>query len=113
MGESDAAEALGEGDVGLLIIVSLHTGQISMSTKAPRATLAVTCEPNAFVFDAAEFGLALGFVSVSCCLSSRALLPFAVVPTDTVTLDKLEMSLGAVQANVVGAVLHRFILLLQ
>ena len=39
--------------------------------------------------------------------------PIRVVPTDTVTLDKLEMSLGAVQTNVVGAEVHRFIVLVQ
>ena len=54
----------------------------------------------------------VAFVSVSCCLFSWALPP-AVVPTDTVTLDKLEMSLGAVQTNVVGAEVHRFIVLVQ
>ena len=89
------------------------------------------CEPNAFVFDVAGalgegdvvglavalgegdvVGLAVAFVSVSCCLFSWA-LPLAVVPTETVTLDKLEMSLGAVQTNVVGAEVHRFIVLVQ
>ena len=89
------------------------------------------CEPNAFVFDVAGalgegdvvglavalgegdvVGLAVAFVSVSCCLFSWA-LPLAVVPTETVTLDKLEMSLGAVQTNVVGAEVHRFIVLAQ
>ena len=55
----------------------------------------------------------VAFVSVSCCLFSWALAPVAVVPTDTVTLDKLEMSLGAVQTNVVGVEVHRFIVLVQ
>jgi len=135
------------------------TVNVAVVLSEDRATLAVTCEPNAFVFDASEAlgdgdvalgdgdvalgdgdvalgegdvalgegdvalgegdaalgdgDVALTFVSAICCLLSWALPPVAVVPTDTVTLDKLEMSLGAVQTNVVGAEVHRFIVLVQ
>ena len=100
------------------------TVNVAVVLSEDRATLAVTCEPNAFVFDALEAlgegdvalgegDVALTFVSAICCLLNWALPPVAVVPTDTVTLDKLEMSLGAVQTNVVGAEVHRFIVLVQ
>ena len=114
------------------------TVNVAVVLSEDRATLAVTCEPNAFVFDALEAlgegdvalgegdvalgegdvalgdgDVALTFVSAICCLLNWALPPVAVVPTDTVTLDKLEMSLGAVQTNVVGAEVHRFIVLMQ